>query len=151
MEKTSEKEVLFIYSLQQHNLDKTAHDKSGVKWKRNYIVYKGKPREYTDIVDSENKFKFSDTKVICKMKKSEAKNIMLEFANKNKGKNVLFNTLNAADKKAYILIKTFNYFKSFLKVSEALTRAIDNTEAHERDNFSVFTNKINENMTIAKI
>ena len=85
------------------------------------------------------------------MKKSEAKNIMLEFVNKNKGKNVLFNTLNEADKKAYILVKTFNYFKSFLKVNEALTRAIDNTEAHERDNFSVFTNKINESMTIAKI
>lgn len=82
--------------------------------------------------------------------KKEAKKIIIEFINKYKGKNVLFNNLDEGGKRAYVLTKTFNYARSFLTVGEALERAINNTEAHERENFNDFTSKINENMTIAK-
>ena len=82
------------------------------------------------------------------MKKSEAKTIIKNFVNDNKGKNVLFNTLNDADKKAYVLTKTFVYFNKFLKTGEALTRSINNMEAHEKSNFDFYKNNINECMII---
>ena len=84
------------------------------------------------------------------MKKSEAKTIIKEFVNKNKGKNVLFNTLNDTDKKAYVLTKSFMYFNKFLKTSEALTRALNNAEAHGKNDFEFYKNNINECMIIAE-
>lgn len=83
------------------------------------------------------------------MTKAEAKTMIQNFVSKNKGKSVLFNTLNEADKKAYVLTKSFLYFNKFLKTGEALTRALNNTEAHAKSNFEVYENKINEHLIIS--
>ena len=84
------------------------------------------------------------------MTKTEAKTMIQNFVSKNKGKSVLFNTLSETDKKAYVLTKSFLYFKKFLKTSEALTRALNNTEAHEKSNFDVYENSINEHLIISE-
>ena len=84
------------------------------------------------------------------MTKTEAKTMIQNFVSKNKGKSVLFNTLNETDKKAYVLTKSFLYFNKFLKTSEALTRALNNTEAHAKSDFEVYRNKINEHLIISE-
>ena len=84
------------------------------------------------------------------MTKTEAKTMIQNFVSKNKGKSVLFNTLSETDKRAYVLTKSFLYFNKFLKTSEALTRALSNTEAHAKDNFEVYENKLNEHLIISE-
>ena len=82
--------------------------------------------------------------------KAKAKTMIQNFVSKNKGKSVLFNSLNETDKKAYILTKSFLYFNKFLKSDDALTRALNNMEAHAKDNFKVYVNKINEHLIISE-
>ena len=82
------------------------------------------------------------------MKKSDAKTIIKNFINKNKGKNILFHKLNDEDKKAYMLTKSFIYFNKFLSTNESIERAISNTKAHEEDNYAVYNDNMNEHIII---
>ena len=72
------------------------------------------------------------------MTKAQAKQTIKDFLTKYRGKSVLFNTLNDTEKQAYILTNSFNYFNDFLSTNEAIIRAIENTEAHAKNNFEVF-------------
>lgn len=80
---------------------------------------------------------------------SEAKRKILNFVNKNRGKTVLFNSLNESDKEAYSLTKIYRFHSYIVTEGEALRRAINNTEHHKKDNYNCFSN-LTECMTISK-
>lgn len=83
------------------------------------------------------------------MSRDTAKRKIKRFLNKYRGKSVLFATLNDTDKYNYVLTKQYNYFRGFLKTTEALDRAISNTEGHKKSRYSVYRNISNEHMVIA--
>lgn len=69
------------------------------------------------------------------MTAKEAKQAMIEFMARNKGKSVSFESLkNDNDRISYIMIKTFEYL-SFLPQKERFRRAIENAQAHASGNF----------------
>ena len=84
------------------------------------------------------------------MTKATAEKMILEFVSKCKGQSVLFNALDEAGREAYVLTKSYNYFRGFLTVSESIDRAMKNTEAHKNGGFRVFRLNPTEHMVIAK-
>ena len=78
----------------------------------------------------------------------EARETMMEFVNRNRGKTVLFASLSEADKLAYVMVKTFNYY-TFLKGRERIERVIENALAHRKSNYEVYTRFPTECMRIA--
>ena len=68
------------------------------------------------------------------MTAAEAKKAMLSFLEKHHGRSVLFGTLSDDDKLAFVLVKSFEYFK-FLPAKDRIMRAIGNAEAHRRSGY----------------
>ncbi len=66
---------------------------------------------------------------------SEAKKAMLDFLKKYRGKTVLFGTLEEADKVAFVMVKSFQYFR-FLPPKDRIQRTISNAEAQKLIGFA---------------
>ena len=81
---------------------------------------------------------------------SEAKQKIIDFVNKYRGKTVLFNSLNESEKEAYSLTKIYRFHSYIVTNGEALRRAIDNTECHKKNNYNCFSD-LTECMTISRI
>ena len=84
------------------------------------------------------------------MNVTEARKAMLDFVNRNKGKSILFSTLNDADKLIYVMVKSFTYY-TFLKGSERVKRAIENAYAHKKSNFEVYADRPTEHLVVTRI
>ena len=69
------------------------------------------------------------------MTRSEAKQAMTEFVDKNVGKTVVFGSLDESEKMAFVMVSSFEYFR-FLKPAERLDRAVANAEAQMRVGFA---------------
>lgn len=82
--------------------------------------------------------------------RAQIKKNMMDFCKRNMGKSVLFASLNAKDRYNYIMIKPFTHFTNFLNPTEALTRAIDNAEAHKSMKYERFLKNPNEHMIIGE-
>ncbi len=82
------------------------------------------------------------------MTTKEAREKMMDFVNRNKGKTVLFAKLSEDDKLAYVMVKSFNFY-TFLKGAERIKRAIENAFAHKKSNFEHYMQFPTECMRIA--
>lgn len=84
------------------------------------------------------------------MNRAQIKKNMMDFCKRNIGKSVSFASLSAKDRYNYIMIKGFTYFANFLNPTEALTRAIDNAEAHKSTKYEHFLENPNEHMVVGE-
>ena len=82
------------------------------------------------------------------MTKTEAKRTMREFLTKHAGTTVFFMKLTPAEKHAYVLVDSFNYFR-FLPAKERLERAIKNAQGHKDSGYKFFEN-VYERMSISE-
>ena len=82
------------------------------------------------------------------MKTSEARKRIQDFVMNHKNSSVLFASLDDEGRMDYVMTKTYNYFRGFLKGREALERAIRNAESHKENGFAVFLDRVDEHIII---
>lgn len=73
----TEPDVLIIFSREQLKKNKEIYEKLGEPLPKKYILINGKPKQYTDILKSEDNIIFTDTKILLTGKKS-----LMRFVNR---------------------------------------------------------------------
>lgn len=63
--------VIVLFSIQQLNRETEIYKKNGKTYKKKFVIVKGKPVQYTDIVTDLKLMKFSDSREVIRGKKSE--------------------------------------------------------------------------------
>lgn len=70
---SEEQDVLVVFSREQLERNKELYTKIGEPLPKRYVILNGKPKQYTDILKSENNIIFTDTKILVVGKQSKLK------------------------------------------------------------------------------